>query len=188
MILLITSLTVAQDRDNNLDKFFIGINYGINLNNGYALSEDFNNNIALDLKYAAYQNKLIKLQTGMNFTYLMNNEYFFKDNLLILNPNIGVELNAFQSNFKPFINLGYMFFKDEINFKQLNVYNPTDPRFQTSNNINYFGLTINPGLRYYATDLLSLEINYKFLNLKSDNENSQGNNVNTFNLGLGINF
>jgi opacity protein-like surface antigen len=185
-VLVISSITLAQDKTFGPKKFFLGVNYGLNLNSGFPISDDYNGNIAVDLHYSVFKRDIINVHAGMNLTYLSNNEFFFKKNLLTYNPNIGVEVDAFKSRLRPYVNFGYLFFSDEVENNTL--FTSIDPRSQGISLVNYKGFTLNPGFRYYATELLSFEASYKYLQVNTNSNLAKGNNVNTFNIGVGINF
>lgn len=187
-VLVISSISLAQDKMYGPKKFFLGVNYGLNLNSGFPISDDYNGNIGIDLHYSVLKRDIVNVHAGMNFTYLSNNEFFFKKNLLTYNPNIGVEVDAFSSRLRPYINIGYLFFSDEVENSRIGLFPSTDPRSREISLINYKGLTLNPGFRYYATSLLSFEASYKYLQVDTNSNLASGNNVNTFNFGVGINF
>lgn len=187
----------AQVKENNKSsdskKYLVSVHYVGNLRNNNFISNGYNGLIGLDAKYIFAEAEKIKFQAGLNIDFLTGrkkeNSFTHLDykNTIIWNPNIGLEGNLFNSNLKPFFNIGFSFFtvKEVIPISSLLNANPSDPAFSNSNNemkFNESGLTINPGLRYYFKKLIYLQTDYKYLPLHK--------NLNThfINIGLGCNF
>lgn len=185
----------VADKSKSTDgkKFLLSLHYVGNLRNKNYISNGYNGLIGLDAKYIFAEAEKIKFQAGLNIDFLTGrkkeNSFTHLDykNTIIWNPNIGLETNLFNSNLKPFFNIGFSFFtvKEVIPISSFLISNPYDPAISTSNNemkFNESGLTINPGLRYYFDKLIYLQADYKYLPLHK--------NLNThfINIGIGCNF
>lgn len=183
--LVVSSLVVGQEASSNQSKKFqLGLHYVGNLKNENLISDEFNGIIGLDTRYSIVNKESLNFYGGLTVDYLKNKDQFFKKDALIWNPNIGIEYDVFKSNFRPFLNLGYAFFSSEYEYFVIN-FDPIALPEKASEKVNFSGITINPGFRFHASDLIFIEASYKYFPV--DSKDFQGTaNVHLINVGLGI--
>jgi opacity protein-like surface antigen len=188
IFLLNSYLSIGQEKDSlKQKKIQVGLHYSANLHSKSNLSKDFNN-IGLDVRFIINSDKTINLQGGISIDYLNDNNYFYKDNIFVFNPYFGLEFKT-SPIIIPTIYFGYGIFKDEFKYSQLYIFNPSDPRFQNGSiKATFSGITINPGVKVYATDEFFFELSYKYFKVESDVSYSQKTSVHSANLGFGVNF
>jgi opacity protein-like surface antigen len=186
------SMTVfSQVESKKTDEsFLVGLHYVNNSSNNNLLSENYNGVIGVDLKYKLVTTKIITLHPGLSFDFLTgsgSNQFGLKYNsMTILNPNIGVELDVFKSNFRPFVSLGYAFVNYSYDIKFTSIQN-FDPAFAASNTMKKVkysenNFSLQPGFRYHFKKLIYLETSYKYLPI------DKNVNLHLFNIGLGLRF
>ncbi|WP_339838155.1 outer membrane beta-barrel protein [uncultured Flavobacterium sp.] len=186
-VLLNSFILIAQEESSKQKKMQVGLHYSVNLYTKSNISKDFNN-LGLDVRYLINSDRTINLQGGITIDYLKNNDYFYKENIFVFNPNFGLEFKP-STKIIPSIYFGYGIFKDEFKYSQLNIYNSSDPRFQNGSvKATFSGITINPGLKMYVSEQLFFELSYKYFMVNSDVSYSKKSNVHTANLGFGLNF
>lgn len=183
--LAVSNLVVGQEASSNQSKKFqLGLHYVGNLKNENLISDEFNGIIGLDARYSIVNKESLNFYGGLTVDYLKNKDQFFKKDALIWNPNIGIEYDVFKSNFRPFLNLGYAFFSSEYEYFVIN-FDPIASPGNASEKVKFSGMTINPGFRLHASDLIFIEASYKYFPV--DSKDFQGTaNVHLINVGLGI--
>lgn len=177
--MLVSSIVFAQD-----EKFMIGIHYVGDVSKEELVPRNFDGIIGLEAKYNFSSLGIASFQGGICVDLLSpkknSTDNYSYDKTILLNPNIGVELDVFDLGLKPFINIGYAFYNVSYNVNP----NPSDPDpgIQEGQKItfDYNSITINPGLRYNFKKLFYLEANYKFLPV------DKNYSLHFVNAGLGI--
>ncbi len=184
--LIFSSLILAQETSSDASKKVqIGINYVGNLKNKNLISDEFNGIFGINGRYSLINDETLNFYGGLTIDYLKNKNRILKKDAIVVNPNIGIEYDVFKSSFRPFVNVGYAFFSSKFNFISSNSFDPTDPLFIGSKKLNFSGVTINPGFRFHASDLIFIEASYKYFPVNS-NELEGTANVHFINFGLGI--
>jgi opacity protein-like surface antigen len=190
--LLLSSLySFSQDEGKNSSKFSVSLHYIGNLDNGSLINHDYNGVIGLDARYSFFQNEKVNVSAGLGIDYLQESSKFFKNDALVFNPNIGVEVNIFNAKLRPFFNLGYSFFTYKIDFD--NIFFEPNPSFDPvissgqSKKYNSNGISLNPGLRYHFSDVLFAEGSYRFVGFSLE-EMSGTSKTHFFQVGLGFKF
>ena len=187
LFLTCTSLLFAQEEVIKPTKFQVGLHYVGNIRNNNIISDGFNGVIGISGSYAAYQNENVAILGGLTVDYLQSRDLFLQNDILIWNPNASIEVDIFNGKLKPFFGLGYAFFSNDFKFAT-GVFDPMDPAITVrEKKLNFNGLTINPGLKYYVSDLLFLEVSYRYFNVIS-NDFEDSANTHFITLGLGIKF
>ena len=183
--LTVSCLVLGQETvSNQSKKFQLGLHYVGNLKNENLISDEFNGIIGLDARYSIINKENLNFYGGLTVDYLKNKDQFFKKDAIIWNPNIGIEYDVFKSNFRPFLNLGYAFFSSEYEYFVINFDPIASPEY-ASEKVNFSGITINPGFRLHASDLIFIEASYKYFPV--DSKDFKGTaNVHLINVGLGI--
>lgn len=184
---LVSSLVKSQNSEKkiNENKFSIGLHYPGIVNTSGFFSANYKGIVGFDSQYSFFSNDNINLNAGISLDYLKEKENFLFKDLLVFNPNVGLEFKLINSGFKPFLNLGYGFFSSKTEFKSLNIYNPSDTFFLADFTEKFNGITINPGLKYSITSTFFLNVNYKFF--KFNSKGGLNNLVFGFvNIGAGI--
>ncbi|CAM3499786.1 outer membrane beta-barrel protein [Flavobacterium gelidilacus] len=183
--LTISTLALAQETSSNQPKKIqIGIHYVGNLKNENLISDEFNGLIGVDARYSIVNEESLNFYGGLTLDYLKNKDQFFKKDAIVVNPNIGIEYDVFKSNFRPFVNVGFAFFSSEFEYFALN-FDPAAPLEIASEKVNFSGITINPGFRIHASDLIFIEASYKYYPVNSKDFEGKAN-VHFINLGFGI--
>mgnify|MGYP000850903521 FL=1 len=187
LFLACTSLLFAQEETNEPTKFQVGLHYVGNIRNNNIISDGFNGIIGISGSYAVYQNENVAILGGLTLDYLQSRDLFLQNDILIWNPNASIEVDIFKGKLKPFFGLGYAFFSNDFKFAT-GVFDPMDPAITLrEKKLNFKGLTINPGLKYYVSDLLFLEGSYRYFNVTS-NDFEDSANTHFITLGFGIKF
>jgi opacity protein-like surface antigen len=180
-LLLVSSSLFAQE-----EKFMIGIHYVGDVSEEKKLPNNFNGLIGLEAKYRFKPLGIASFQAGISFDLLdprnSNFDNFDYDKTILWNPNIGVELDLFNSGLKPFVNIGYAFYN--VSYTSNLIIVEPDPSIQNPVKLefDYNSITINPGIRYNFKKVLYLEANYKYLPV------DKNNNLHFINAGLGARF
>ena len=168
-------------------KFQVGIHYVGNLRNENIISDGFNGVVGISANYAFYQDEMISVFGGLNVDYLQTRDYFLQNDILIWNPNVSIEVDAFKGKLKPFLGFGYAFFSNDFEYVT-GISDPMDPAITIrEKKLNFNGLTINPGLKYHVSDLFFIEGNYKYFPINSNDFDGTAN-THFINLGLGFKF
>lgn len=189
LLLLLSNLLLAQENKNvkKETKFQVGVHYVGNLRNENIISDGFNGVVGISANYAVYQDKMISVFGGLNIDYLQTRDYFLQNDILIWNPNVSIEIDAFKGKLKPFFGLGYAFFSNDFEFENAS-FDPSDPAFMSrTTKLNFNGFTINPGLKYHLSDLFFIEGSYKYFPINSSDIDGTAN-AHFLNLGLGFKF
>lgn len=184
ILLLCSLVSFSQDVKDDKSKFSLSLHYIGNLDDDNLVNHDYNGVVGLDVRYSFYHNNKIIISAGLGIDYLQESSNFFKNDALIFNPNIGIEVNVFNSKLKPFFNLGYSFFKYKINFEPFNpdpIINPQSAEFSD----NFKGISLNPGLRYHFSDVFFAEGSYRYVGFNSD---SMTGTSKTHYIQIGIGF
>lgn len=183
--LAIGNLIVAQETTSNQSKKIqLGVHYVLNNENENLISNEFTGVIGLDVRYTLLEKDNLNIYGGLTLDYLKNKDNFFTKDALIWNPNIGIEYDVFKSIFRPYLNLGYAFFSNEFEYMVINFDPIISPEF-ASEKVNFNGITINPGFRVHASDLIFIEASYKYFPVNSKDFEGTAN-VHFLNFGLGI--
>ncbi|WP_136668205.1 outer membrane beta-barrel protein [Flavobacterium sp. H122] len=178
-LLLVSSMSFAQN-----EKFMIGLHYVGDVSKEEIVPRNFDGILGLEAKYNFSPLGIASFQGGICVDLLNpkknSSDDSNYDKTILLNPNVGVELDVFNSGLKPFINVGYAFYNVSYNVSP-NFTDP-DPAIQEEKKItfDYNSITINPGLRYNFKKMFYLEANYKFLPV------DKNYNLHFVNAGLGI--
>lgn len=188
-LLLASVKFYSQDKIMIKDnKFYISIHYVGNNRNHNFVSDNFNGIVGLDAKYKIYKNHNFIIQAGLGLDYFEGREIGSQldlENSLMINPNIGIELEV-NKTLKPFLNLGYSFFNATYNIQQSSgVFDPFDPLFNPiflPITYNFDSFSINPGLRLFMGKNIFIQTDYKYLPIKSNI------NVHLISVGLGLTF
>ncbi len=185
LALIASNLVVAQEiASNQSKKIQLGIHYVLNNENENLISNHFTGVIGVDGRYNLLEKKHLIVQGGFTLDYLKNENDFFKKDALIWNPNVGIEYDVFKSIFRPYLNLGYAFFSNELEYLTINFDPSVAPEF-TTKKVNFNGITINPGIRIHASDLIFIEASYKYFPVNSKDFEGTAN-VHFINFGLGV--
>lgn len=187
LLLLLSSLSMAQENQDvkKESKFQVGVHYVGNLRNENIISDGFNGVVGISGNYAVYQDETISVFGGLTIDYLQSRDYFLPNDILIWNPNIGIEVDAFRGKLKPFIGVGYAFFSNKIKYVT-GILDPMDPALTVrEKKLNFNGFTINPGLKYHVSDFLFIEGSYKYFPINSDDIDGTAN-THFINLGVGF--
>lgn len=168
-------------------KFQVGIHYLGNLRNNNSISNGFNGIVGISGNYTFYKNDLMAFSGGINLDYMQSRDYFYPNDILILNPNASIELDLFEGKLSPFLGIGYAFFRNKFEY-ETPIFDPSDPAFlPRERKVNFNGFTINPGLKYHVSDLLFIEGSYKYYPVKSD-DFAGSSHVHLINFGIGFKF
>ncbi len=180
--LLFCCFVFSQNKTDK--KFLVSLHYIGNAGNKYIVNNEFNGLVGIDVRYNFYKNQKLSLTGGINLDYLQENSFFFENDALVFNPNIGVEINIFKAKLKPFFNLGYSFFSYKRDFDTF-FGDEDDPAFTSSIKDNFQGISLNPGLRLYFTKTFFAEASYKFI-IYNSSYFDESANTHYFQIGLGI--
>lgn len=189
LLVLLSNLSLAQENTDvkKETKFQIGIHYVGNLRNENIISDGYNGVVGVSGNYAVYQDEMISVFGGLTIDYLQTRDYFLQNDILIWNPNASIEIDAFKGKLKPYLGLGYAFFSNEFKY-ETSSFDPSDPAFITrTTRFNFNGLTINPGLKYYVSNLLFIEGSYKYFPVNSDDISGTAN-AHFIHVGFGFKF
>lgn len=189
LLVLLSNLSMAQENTDvkKETKFQVGIHYVGNLRNENIISDGFNGVVGISGNYAVYQDEIISVFGGLNIDYLQSRDFFLQNNILIWNPNVSIEMDAFKGKLRPFFGLGYAFFSTDFEYETAS-FDPSDPAFMTrTTKFKFNGLTINPGLKYHVSDLLFIEGSYKYFPVNSNDVDGTANTHFIY-LGLGFKF
>ena len=192
-LILSSLLMFSQEMKKGNSKFSLSLHYIGNLDDGSVINQDYKGIVGLDARYDFYQKEKITISGGLGIDYLQESSAFFKNDGLIFNPNIGFEVNAFNSKLKPFFKLGYSFLNYKVDFNTLN-FDPFDPVINPQQNEKRYtieGISLNPGLRYHFNDLFFAEASYRYIGFGFDTiagNNSTSGTANThyIQVGLGV--
>lgn len=188
------SLAQAQEETIATEKksFSVGLHYTGNFRNANVVSDSYNGIAGLDAKYLLFSTEVINVQAGLSVDYLNGRDFRKKSSIAynhawFFNPNLGIEFNVKNSDFKPFFNLGYTFLNYNYTIYKSNFgsFDPQDYTFNTLEfKVNQSNQTISlqPGARFYFKKAFYLETSYKYFPIEKNF------NVHFFNLGLGINL
>jgi opacity protein-like surface antigen len=191
LLILFSSFLFAQEIEELVKKetkFQVGLHYVGNLRNENIVSNGFNGVVGISGNYTFYKNETIAVSAGLNIDYLQSRGYFYPNDILIWNPNLSIEVDAFKGRLKPFLGIGYGFFSNKFMYNDLVLFNPSDPAFgPRERKVNFNGITINPGLKYHISYLIYLEASYKYYPVNSKDFDGTAN-VHLINFGLGFKF
>ena len=183
--LAVTSIVIGQVTfSSSSKKIQLGIHYVNNLKNENLISDEFKGLLGLDARYSIVNNDKFNFYGGLSLDYLQNKDQFFKKDAIIINPNIGIEYDVFKSNLRPFVNFGYAIFSTKYEYYVTN-YDPVAPIETAIEKVNFSGITINPGFRIHASDLIFIEASYKYYPVNSKDFEGTAN-VHFINVGLGV--
>ena len=183
--LTISCIVVAQETTiSSTNKIQIGIHYVGNLKNENLISDEFKGLIGLDGRYSLINDDKLNFYSGLSLDYLQNKDQFFKTDAIVINPNIGIEYDVFKSDIRPFVNFGYAFFSSKYEYFVTN-FDPVAPLETAYEKVNFSGITINPGFRIHASDLIFLEFSYKYFPVNSKDFDGTAN-VHFINVGFGV--
>lgn len=187
LFLICASFLFAQEYTNKPTKFQVGVHYVGNLRNDNIISDGFNGVVGISANYAVYQDETISVFGGLNIDYLQSRDFFLQNNIIIWNPNVSIEIDAFKGKLRPFLGLGYAFFSTDFEYETAS-FDPSDPAFMSrETKLSFNGLTINPGLKYHVSDLLFVQGSYKYFPVNSNDIDGTAN-AHFINLGLGFKF
>jgi opacity protein-like surface antigen len=184
-------ISFSQDVKNDNTKFSVSLHYIGNLDDGNLVNHEYNGVIGLDARYSFYQNEKLNVSAGLGIDYLQESSGYFKNDALVFNPNIGLEVNAFNAKLRPFFNLGYSFFSYKIDFQGF-FPNP-NPSFDPivnpnrSKKYNSNGISLNPGVRFHFSDVLFAEGSYRYVGFSFDTM-SGSSKAHYIQVGLGFKF
>jgi len=185
---LISIIGNAQQikNENTENKISFGVHFPGIISSQGVFGDSFTGIVGVDARYTIFSNNKINFDGGVSVDYLKKKNDIFPKDVLLFNPNVGVEFNILNSNFRPFMNLGYGLCSFKTDYSSLNIYNPNDPVAQTGSFTSKFnGLTINSGLRYLITSSVFLNIDYKYFKINSKNDYFKSN-IHFVNIGVGI--
>lgn len=189
-VLLLSSFVSFSQDVKNKSKFSVSLHYIGNLDDGSLVNHEYSGIIGLDARYSFYQNEKVSVSAGLGLDYLQESSNFFKNDALVFNPNIGIEVNAFNAKLRPFFNLGYSFFSYKINFDEFFV--DSNPSFDPvvvdqSKKYSFNGISLNPGLRYHFSDVLFAEGSYRYVAFDTDSMSSSSK-THYIQIGIGFKF
>ncbi len=189
LLVLLSNISMAQEQQDvkKVSKFQLGIHYVGNLRNENIISDGFNGVVGISANYAFYQDEMVSFFGGLNIDYLQSRDFFLQNNIIIWNPNVSIEIDAFKGKLRPFFGLGYAFFSTDFEYETAS-FDPSDPAFMSrETKLSFNGLTINPGLKYHVSDLLFVQGSYKYFPVNSNDIDGTAN-AHFINLGLGFKF
>ena len=135
-------------------------------------------------RYKVVETKQIALFGGFTAMLLTSSDVEVP-NTILWNPNVSAEFDLFDSAFRPYLGVGYNFFRKKYNTTFLSAYNPNYSAPHTFK-YNFSGFNVNPGINYYVNDRMFAYAGYNFV---SGNFDSPGNtNFHFLILGLGATF
>ena len=187
LFLAVIHIGFSQEKSTGSEKFMIGVHYTGNAKIENLLSSSFNGIAGIDARYIFFDKNDAKIYAGLTLDYLQSRDFFLQKDVLVWNPHIGIEIDAFKEKLKPFVNVGFGYIGTEYDFFNNGGFDPADPGFIDTAKINFTGFTINPGFRYHSTNTFYVEVSYKFSSLNSDDVNDDGY-LHFVNLGVGLKF
>lgn len=192
LLLLFASYTTycQNSKDGaNQNKFSAGIHYTYNFKNQNFFSSNYSGVLGLDFRYDIVSKNKLAFYGGIAIDYFKEKSskeynYFDYKNTLILNPNVGIDYNVFNSKLRPFFNLGLGIYniKYTIPFASLINYDPIiQPYTSTTVSKTNYAISFQPGLRYKDRNWF-VETSYKYLPQDSNV------NIHLFTIGGGVRF
>lgn len=189
--LLSSLILFSQDVQTDKSKFSASLHYIGNLDNEFIINQEYNGIIGINANYAFYQNEIVAISGGLGIDYLQEKSDFFKNDGLLFNPNISIEVNAFKSKFRPFFTIGYSILSYKINLTTIN-FDPIVFPQQTEESETMKGISINPGVRYHFNDLFFAEASYRYIGFDfsyvTGNTIAEIANTHYIQIGLGVKF
>jgi opacity protein-like surface antigen len=189
LLLFLSNVLLAQENTDvkKTSKFQVGIHYVGNLRNENIISDGFNGVVGISANYEFYQDEMVSVFGGLNVDYLQTRDYFLQNDILIWNPNVSIEVDAFKGKLKPFLGFGYAFFSNDFTYAT-GILDPMDPALTVrETKLSFNGFTINPGLKYHVSDLLFILGSYKYFPVNSDDIEGTAN-THFINIGVGFKF
>ncbi len=186
------SYSTAQETINDDSKFSLGIHHPMSIGDNF-IKNAYNGILGLDVAYKAHEAESFVLKAGLGVDYF---NYNFLDeadgNAIILKPRI---IGEFKINsmpaLKPYAILGYSFFNSKIDLESgLNTFDPMIAPNATVKT-DYNGINYGVGVLYDISTkvFINLYLDFISLNVKDEVPDiSYNKNVQTLNIGLGINL
>lgn len=190
------SYSTAQETTNDDSKFSLGIHHPLSIGDNF-IKNTYNGILGLDVAYKAHEAESFVLKAGLGVDYFNYNFLDYAEgNAIILKPRIIVEfkINSIPV-LKPYAIFGYSFFNSKIDLTpNLEIIDQNNPLFGIDSQTvktDYNGINYGVGVLYDVSSkvFINLYLDFISLNVKDEVPDiSYNKNVQTLNIGLGINL
>lgn len=187
-ILAVLAATVSSAQEVQPKKegrFQLGIHYQIALEK-YPIRE---NGIGVAARVRAVSLGPVSLHAGLSATYRAA-KLGQQSDIVILNPALFAELDVFDFGLKPYIGIGYDYYKlktDETNFLASGDFDPYIDG-EIAEDIDFHGYNINPGVRFHFSKILYADASYNYLTGHYNSNRYPGSTSKGSALQLGFGF
>lgn len=102
-----------------------------------------------------------------------------------VNPNVSSSYSFLNNKLRAYLAFGYYFDNYKLTTDEIQFFSPS-----SKHTLKSTGFTVAPGIKYFFNTNIFFDINYTFLNAKTDDSQgfSQSSNNNLLNVGLGVSF